>query len=545
MILRPRQVELVDNAHKALKEFKNTIAIAPTGAGKTVMLSAVCSKHKGSVLVIQHRDELVNQNLATFKAITGKTAVICNADEKNFSDNTFAMVQTLCRENTLAKMPAYDLLIIDEAHHVAAESYQKIIKRAKELNPKIKIFGVTATPQRGDQRGLQSVFDNVCDSVSLAELIASGHLVRPRTFVIDLGLGSSLQKVRRTANDFDMSEVETIMNKQVVNDAVVREWKLKASDRQTVIFCSTIKHAEDITTHFTANGVDARMVSGEMSDTQRKATIKDFDDMKFKVIVNVAVLTEGWDCQPVSCVVLLRPCSHKSTMIQMIGRGLRKLDPERYPNFNGIKSDCMVMDFGHSILTHGDIDAGIEIKEREKMEATLRECPKCGTKHPMFLKECPICGHVYNNGMMLEKEREEIEQFGMSEVEIIEASPFKWEQLWDGAAAICSALSAWSVVVCTDKGFVALGCVAQGQVKILNRSADRVPCIASADDFMREHGDRDFARKSKSWLKSPATDKQKDILGLGRLSSMNRYTATCRITWKFNEERIYKSVQRL
>lgn len=544
MILRPRQQELVGRAGKALKEHRNTIAIAPTGAGKTVMLSAVCAAHDGSVLVIQHRDELVNQNLATFVYITGRKAVICNAEKKAFGDSTFAMVQTLCRDNTLAQMPAFDLLVIDEAHHVAADSYQKIIKRAKELNPKIRIFGVTATPQRGDSKGLQSVFSNVCDSITLSELIISGHLVRPRTFVINLGLGDSLSKVRKTANDFDMSEVEAIMNKQVVNQAVCKEWKEKSSDRQTVIFCSTVKHAEDITTEFTANGIDARVVHGAMADNDRRATLNSFDKMQFKILVNVAVLTEGWDCQPVSCIMLLRPCSHKSTMIQMIGRGLRKVDPQRYPHV--VKSDCLVMDFGHSILTHGDIDASTEIVEKEKREAAPVECPNCKTLHPAWLTECPVCGYAYiKAGKPDGIEREALDRFTMTEVEIIEASPFRWETLWDGAASVCSALSAWAVVVSVEGGFVALGCVAKGKIRVLNRSDARVPCIASADDYMREHGDREFARKSKSWLRLPATDRQKQMLGLGFISSVNRYSATCRLTWKFNEERIASTIHNL
>jgi superfamily II DNA or RNA helicase len=540
VILRPRQSELVDRAIDALKKEKNTIAIAPTGAGKTVMLSAVCERWK-KVLVLQHRDELVDQNASTYRRVTGGDFTICDAQNKTFGDVTFAMVQTLARDNNLALMPGFDLLVIDEAHHVAAESYQKIIRRAKELNPKMAVFGVTATPERGDSKGLQAVFNNVCDAITLGELIADGHLVRPRTFVIDCGLGESLSKVRRTANDFDMGEVESIMNKQVVNDAVFREWKTKASDRQTVIFCSTIVHAEDVCNHFTAAGVEARVVHGEMSEHDRRKTLSDFDKGKFKIVVNVAVLTEGWDCQPVSCVILLRPCSHKSTMIQMIGRGLRKLDPERYPGVK--KSDCLILDFGHSILTHGDIDAGTRIEERQKAEATPKECPECGTKHPAWLTECPVCGYEYEKeGKAPGKEREALETFGMTEVEIIEASPFRWVHLWDGAASVCSAMSAWAVVVCTKNGFAALGAVEKGKVRVLCMSDERVACIASADDYMRQHGDRDAARKSKSWLNLPATEKQLSMLGLGPFHLMNRYAAACRLTWKFNEERICKTI---
>jgi len=174
-----------------------------------------------------------------------------------------------------------------------------------------------------------------------------------------------------------------------------------------------------------------------------------------------------------------------------------------------------------------------------------KECPECGTKHPAWLTECPVCGHEYGKKPVNEKERESLETFGMTEVEIIEASPFRWVHLWDGAASVCSAMSAWAVVICTHKGFAALGAVEKGRIRVLCVSEERVTCIASADDYMRQHGDRDAARKSKSWLKLPATDKQLSLLGLGPMNLMNRYSAACRLTWKFNEERICKTIHNL
>ena len=140
-------------------------------------------------------------------------------------------------------MPALDLLVIDEAHHAVADSYRRIIDRTLQRNPSAKIFGVTATPNRGDSKGLREVFDNVADQIRIGELIASGHLVPPRTFVIDVGVQDALRKVRRVAADFDMDEVDAIMNKSPVTDAVIRHWKEKAGDRQTVVFCSTVEHA--------------------------------------------------------------------------------------------------------------------------------------------------------------------------------------------------------------------------------------------------------------------------------------------------------------
>lgn len=552
MILRNRQRELVDRAIAALKERNNTLAIAPTGAGKTVMLSAVISEFAGKrVLVLQHRDELVRQNMSTCKAYNRDIKVdVYTASRKEWSDGvTFAMVQTLAREKNLATMPAFDLVVIDEAHHVAADSYVRIIEQAKALNPKLMVLGVTATPERGDSRGLQSVFDNVCDSVQLGELIADGHLVRPRTFVVDLGLGDALSKVRRTAADFDMQEVEAIMNKQAVTDAVIREWSEKCKGRQTVVFCSTVEHAREVAVQFYSHA-NTGLVWGDMPDEDRRNTLEAFDKGLLKVLVNVGVLTEGWDCQVVSAVLLLRPCSHKSTMIQMVGRGLRKLDPERYPW--ATKSDCVVMDFGYSILTHGDLEAGARIKEKEKRKPEPTKCKGCGTIYPAELEACPVCGQEEDEKPKSKPDsaREAMEKFGMTEVEILEASPFRWEHLWDGTVSICSAMTAWAAVMKlpTKDGeppmFMAVGAVEKGKVRVIERGSDRLLAIASADDYMRKHGDRDAARKSKSWLTLPATQRQRELLEVsGMTFGLNRYKAACLLTWKFQQERIYKAVK--
>lgn len=548
MILRPRQQELVDKALHALKSRNNTIAIAPTGAGKTVMLSAVIAEFADrQVLVLQHRDELVRQNMSTCRRFNRHIkADMYVADHKVWKPGvTFAMVQTLAREKNLATMPRFDLVIVDEAHHTAADSYVRIINQAKALNPKVMVFGVTATPERGDSKGLSSVFDNVCDAIQIGELIGEGHLVRPRTFVVDLGLGDALSKVRRTAQDFDMIEVEAIMNKQAVTDAVIREWKERCKGRSTVVFCSTVAHAKEVATAFEQEA-NTGMVWGDMPEDERRQTLEQFDKGLLKVLVNVGVLTEGWDCQLVSAVLLLRPCSHKSTMIQMVGRGLRKLDPERYPWAE--KDDCIVLDFGHSILTHGDLEAGARIKNKEKRTAEPCTCKKCGVQYPSNLADCPVCGQPEEEKPgRIESAREALEKFGMTEVEIIEASPFRWEHLWDGAVSVCSAMTAWAVVVHAKVGevkwFTAVGAVDKGKVRVLCRSRDRVKAIASADDYMRQHGDRDVARKSKSWLTSPPTDKQRSALGLGPLNfGTNRYRAACLLTWKFQQERIYKAV---
>lgn len=552
MKLRPRQADFVHRCNYALAERRNTLGVAPTGAGKTVMLSSAIKYFRRDgqpfrALVLQHRDELVSQNRATFKRVCPDVASdVYAADRKRWSEGvTFAMVQTLAREDNLATMPAMDLVVIDEAHHVAADSYLRIIDRAKELNKDVSVLGVTATPQRADKKALVKVFDNVADVISIKELIDAGNLVRPRVFVIDCGLRGELANVRRTISDFDMSEVEKIMDKQAVTGRVIAEWKDKAGDRKTVVFCSTVEHAEHVTQAFCDAGVKADLVHGGLSETARRKVLSDFEKDRFQVLVNVAVLTEGWDCQTVSCVVLLRPCSYQSTVKQMVGRGLRKVDPEKHPGV--IKSDCIVLDFGYSILNMGGFETDV-VLEPVKGPTKMKPCPGCGMQVPLAVATCPTCDYVFDGVARRQKEAEEkgvLEDFQLTEVEILELSPFRWESFWDGAVTIATAMTAWACVVQHDgKQYAIGGHDGLAGAMLIGVTGDRLQAIASADDYLREHGDKDASRKSKRWLNEPPSEKQLNILGLDPMSAggMNKYRATCALTWKFKERHVRAKV---
>jgi superfamily II DNA or RNA helicase len=195
------------------------------------MLSAVAGRAVGGsdakACVLAHRDELTSQNRAKFSRINPEiTTSVVDAREKAWNGQvTFAMVPTLARTGNLDALPTLDLLVIDEAHHAAAESYRRIIDRARDRNPDCRVYGVTATPNLGDRKALRPVFSNVADQIRIGELIASGHLVPPRTFVIDVGVQEELGQVRKSVDDFDMEAVDAIMNRTLVTEAVIRHWK--------------------------------------------------------------------------------------------------------------------------------------------------------------------------------------------------------------------------------------------------------------------------------------------------------------------------------
>jgi len=545
MILRPRQAQFVDACIDALGKCGNTLGIAPTGAGKTVMGSAILAPFvkRGPVLVIQHRDELVKQNKETFKRYcpTEKTDVY-TAERKAWSDGaTFAMVQTLCRPSNLASMPSgMTGLFIDECHHVAADTYMRIVDTFRERSPKGVVLGLTATPERGDKQALTSVFNNVADKIGVGELIASGNLVPPKAYRMDIGLNDQLQSVSKTGAEFDMGQVEAIMDKRAVHSEIIRHWKEKAQDRATVVFCSTIEHAQHLAEAFREEGVTAEAVHSEMSDDDNATILRRFDQGRIKVLLNVMKLTEGWDCQRVGCVVLVRPCSQKSTMIQMIGRGLRPcIDAKRYPGV--IKSDCIVLDFGASLMTHGDIDAGdrLFVRKSETGEAPAKKCPECGIQVPAATMACPVCGYIFP---VKSNSVEAIESFEMSEMQIISLSPFRWESLFNDAVRMANGLTAWAGVIKLGEVFSAIGAPNGGPVTIITRTNSKELALAQADDYLRSNGDRANSRKTKSWIKLPPTDAQLKHMADVPMFGMSRYRASCLLTWRFNESRIKKAI---
>ena len=543
MILRPRQRTFVERCLSALEKHDNTLGVAPTGAGKTIMLSGVTGRWiqgtQAKVCILAHRDELTEQNASKFSRVNKDiTTSVFDSKAKSWEGQiTFAMVQTLSRQSNLAQMPALDLLVIDEAHHAAAPSYRAIIEKAQQQNPRLKLFGVTATPNRGDGKGLRPVFSNVADQISLAELIQTGHLVPPRTFVVDVGTQAALAEVKRSADDFDMHEVDAIMNRKVITEAVVKHWLTHAGKRKTVVFCSTVDHANNVAKAFRQAEVNSVVVHGALSKAERESALNQFATGQAQVIVNVSVLTEGYDHPPIDCVVLLRPSSYKSTLIQMIGRGLRTVDPEEYPGVS--KSDCIVLDFGTSTLMHGSLEQEAKLDGHQGSgHAPTKTCPACDAEVPLSSMECALCGHVWER--TTDGEKTELTEFVMSEVDLLKRSSFRWSDLFgDDTALMATGFSAWAGVFYLNGQWFAVG-GGKGLGTHLLSIGERTLGIAAADDWLNEHENEEAARKSRTWLSQSVTQQQLKYLPAGYQQDfgLTRYQASCLITFRFNKRAI-------
>ena len=545
MLLRPYQEIAVNSAIDALDKHGNTVVVAPTGAGKTIMLSALIGKRcqtRRNVLVLQHRDELVNQNMDKFKRINPNILTsIVNAEEKDWNgDAVFSMVQTLSRPNNLDNMKAMDMLVVDESHHVVADTYTRIINHAKQINDKVEIVGFTATPNRGDKKGLREVFTNCSHQIEISTLIREGFLVSPKTYVIDVGVRSELENVRKTVVDFDMDQVARIMNKRAINQRVVSEWLDKANDRKTVVFCSTVAHAEDLCQEFVEEGINAKIVTGNTDKTERREILEDLSSGDTQVVVNVSVLTEGFDSPPVSCIVLTRPCSYKSTMVQMIGRGLRTIDQNEYPDI--VKTDCVVLDFGTSVLTHGSLEEEVNLEGSQSElqgDAPEKVCPECNSVVPLGVRECPMCGFEFGKN-----QDTDLEEFNMTEIDLIDRSPFRWMDLFGtGKCVAATGFNGFAMVI--DVGDLSCGLIKRsgGKIRMISIGT-RKQAIASADDFLREIEDGNSAEKGRRWLNERMSDKQREMLGRSGVVvsgfdfSWTKYKAACYLNYLWNKGRV-------
>lgn len=549
MILRPYQEELVGKAMTALDEYGNSAAIAPTGAGKTIMMSALLKEIQGRQMILQNREELIFQNRQKFHLINpNRSSSIVGLGTKDYSGDTiFGMAQTLGLNGNMSDMPRLDALVIDECHFVRAETFQRIVNAVRNKNPDCLIAGFTATGARGDKRGLKPTFDNVCDIITLQKLIDLGFLVPPKTYIATLpGLAEEIRNVRKTSSgEYDLAEVETLMDTKPVNEAVFREWKEYAGNRKTIIFASTIKHAKDVCHLFQSNGIKAECVFGETEN--RSEILKRFEFGDTQVVCNVSVLIHGYDCPPISCVVLLRPCSFKSTLIQQIGRGLRTIDPEIHPGIN--KRDCIVLDFGESLRIHGDLNQGVRLDDAEVEEGEKKECPGCGTLIPTQTRECPACGYefpAFQGG----KEDKEASDVVMLEVDLLKRSPFRWADIFhSGKVLVASGFSAWAVTATANgNDWVTLGKKRSGGIKRLAIGA-KLQALAAGDDFMRLHEDTEAATKSKRWLRDQPSFKQLELLrqigyDAKRDFNLKKYEASCLLNFLWAKKEIEVEVFR-
>ncbi|KRN88175.1 DEAD/DEAH box helicase [Ligilactobacillus acidipiscis] len=335
MSLRPYQQESIDRIQEEWKSgHKKILLVLPTGTGKTVVFTKLTEelvKQGKRVLIMAHRGELLEQAADKLFKITGLRAAVEKAESTSidsFYRVVVGSVQTLQKEKRLNQFEPdfFDAIIVDEAHHILTDSYQRIMDHFKDAD----VLGVTATPDRSDMRNLGEYFDSLAYEYSLPAAIKEGYLSPIKALTIPLTL--DLTGVKQQAGDFSTKDLGTALDPYLyqIADEMVKQCK----DRKTVVFLPLVKTSQKFKDILNSKGFRCAEVNGESED--RKEVLQDFDKGKYNVLCNSMLLTEGWDCPTVDTIVVLRPTKVRALYSQMVGRGTR-LSPG--------KKELLILDF--------------------------------------------------------------------------------------------------------------------------------------------------------------------------------------------------------
>ena len=333
--LRTYQTEAVKAIEKQWDEgFLRTLLVLPTGCGKTVVFAKVTEnqvKDGRRVLILAHRGELLEQAADKLFKSTGIMSALEKAESTSLDSwyrVTVGSVQTLMREKRLMQFPKdhFDVIVIDEAHHAISESYQKILR----YFDKAAVLGVTATPDRGDMKNLGAVFDSLAYEYTLPRAIKEGYLSPIKAVTIPLKL--DLTGVSTQAGDFKASDIDTALDPYLYQ--IADEMKKYCQDRKTVVFLPLVKTSQKFRDILIEKEFRAAEVNGSSDD--RAEILEAFDKGEYNVLCKSMLLTEGWDCPSVDCVIVLRPTKVRGLYCQMVGRGTRLCEG---------KKDLLLLDF--------------------------------------------------------------------------------------------------------------------------------------------------------------------------------------------------------
>lgn len=312
---------------------RKTLLVLPTGCGKTIVFSKVIEdrvKLGERVLVLAHRGELLEQAADKLEKSTGLKTATEKAEQTSIGSwfrVVVGSVQTMMREKRLKQFRKdfFDTIIIDEAHHCISDSYQRVLNHFDA-----NVLGVTATPDRGDMRNLGEYFESLAYEYTLPKAIKSGYLSPIKALTIPLKL--DLSAVGQQSGDFKLGDLGNALDPYL--ESIAEEMAKVASDRKIVVFTPLVATSKKFVEILNRKGFRAAEVNGESKD--RAEILEDFENDKYNVLCNSMLLTEGWDCPSVDCVVVLRPTKVRSLYSQMVGRGTRL--------FEG-KTELLLLDF--------------------------------------------------------------------------------------------------------------------------------------------------------------------------------------------------------
>lgn len=322
MELRPYQKEAKEAVFEQWENgTRKTLLVLPTGCGKTIVFAKItedCVSHGDRVLILAHRGELLEQAADKIAKATGLKCATEKAEESclgSWYRITVGSVQSLMRTTRLSRFPEdyFNTIIIDEAHHCISDSYQRVLKHF----PDAKVLGVTATPDRGDMKNLGQVFESLAYEYTLPKAIKEGYLSPIKAVTIPLQV--DLTGVGVQSGDFKAGDLGTALDPYL--EGIAQEMEKYCQEKKTVVFLPLVKTSQKFRDILNSHGFRAAEVNGESQD--RAEILEDYATGKYNVLCNSMLLTEGWDCPDVDCIVVLRPTKVRSLYCQMVGRGTR------------------------------------------------------------------------------------------------------------------------------------------------------------------------------------------------------------------------------
>lgn len=511
LTIRPYQRQTIDAVRDAWRRgVANVLAVMATGGGKTVVFLALIDEilreqPDARFLIVAHRKELIEQpaeRLAQFwPDRAGMVGIVMAEQNQPDRQITIATIQTLQVERRLAQILApglIDYVIIDEAHHSAADGYLAVLQMLQDANPHLRHLGVTATPVRADDNGLP--YDEKVIHLGVRELVRDGWLAPPRWLAIQTGISLADVGMRGSGadRDFVTKELVNVFETDNCFDLVVESHQKYAAGRKALAFVASVEGAYRLAETFNRKGVSAVAADGATPKAQRAAILAGYRSGQYDVLVNCALFTEGLDVPETSCIHQVRPTKSDALYLQMIGRALRPVPG---------KEDALILDYApleaRNVTMLGDV-LGVDAKKEAYVAPTDEE-------------GAVIAGFTFDGNIkwMSGNPMELISR----QLDYLNLSPWRWSKPGGKNGPMVLGLGKGtddierSLVISEPGETMRVWLVAKRPEERRSKayevfSGTFEDCSAWAEGYAEKRGNAVLARKERKWRSTPASDGQ-------------------------------------
>jgi superfamily II DNA or RNA helicase len=424
-LLRPYQERGIAEIRAAYAEgVRSVLYQGATGSGKTVLFSVIvegAAARGNRVAILGHRQEIVDQIDDALSKIGVAHGIIASGyPEAPDASVQAASVATLVRH--LDRVRNVDLLVIDEAHHCIANTWQRILDAA----PDARVLGSTATPERLDGRGLDDVFETLITGPTVAELIAGGWLAPFTAYAPARDL--DLSRIKTRMGDYAVDQLADAMSGAMVIGSAVDEYTRLCAGLPAIAFCVDIRHSELVAARFAAAGYRAAHVDGDTPRDERRRLIRALSTGELQVLSNCGLISEGLDVPGVVAAILLRPTKSLALYLQQVGRALRPAPG---------KARALILDHSGNTYRFGPADAprAWSLEGRAKLATAppmVMRCKACGAIDSISALACESCGATLREPAP-RPARIEVRTSALVEVERLRAMSYPQALRWAGA----------------------------------------------------------------------------------------------------------------